>query len=66
MSGTLGPTTSERLFPPTPDPARKPRWYRRRAVLVAGGVVVVVGAAVISDFSHPDVRAPRTPRASRA
>jgi hypothetical protein len=58
VSGTLGPTTSERLFPSSPGPgAGPPRWYRRRAVLVAVGVIVVVGAAVISDLPTPTSRA---------
>ncbi len=58
MSGTSGPTTSERLFPSTPDPgAGRPRWYRRRAALVAIGVVVVVGAAIISDLPTSTSRA---------
>ena len=54
MSGVSGPTTTERRFPPAPEPGRTTaRWYRRRAFLVAVGVVVVVGAAVISDLPTP-------------
>lgn len=61
MSGITGPTMSERLFPPTPDPgASPPRWYRRRAVLVTLGVIVVVGAAVITDLPTPTSRASDT------
>jgi len=53
-----GSTTEARVFPPPPDPgAGAPRWYRRRAVLVALGVVVVVGAAVLSDLPTPTSRA---------
>ncbi len=54
MSDEPGSTTTERRFPPAPEPgARATPWYRRRAFLVAVGVVVVVGAAVISDLPTP-------------
>ncbi len=53
MSGVSGPTT-ERRFPPVPEPERTTaRWYQRRAFLVTVGVIVVVGAAVISDLPTP-------------
>ncbi len=54
MSEVSGPTTTERRFPPVPEPERSTtRWYKRRGFLVAVGVVVVVGAAVISDLPTP-------------
>ncbi len=54
MTGISGPTTTERRFPPVPEPgASAGRWYKRRAFLVAAGVIVVVGAAVISDLPTP-------------
>ena len=54
MTGVSGPATTERRFPPVPDPGGDTRrWYKRRAFLVAVGVVVVVGAAVISDLPTP-------------
>lgn len=57
MSGTAGPTTTDRPAPPPwePDPARTP-WYRRRAFLVGAGVVVVVAVAVLSDLPTPTSR----------
>jgi hypothetical protein len=60
VSGVSGPTTTERRFPPAPEPRTKSRWYRRRAFLVAAGVVVVVVAAVISDLPTPTSRASDT------
>ena len=54
VSGVSGPATTERRFPPIPEPdGGTRRWYKRRAFLVAAGVVVVVGAAVISDLPTP-------------
>jgi len=58
VSGLSGPTTTNRFFPPSPEPGvKRPRWYRHRAFLVTAGVVVVVGAAVISDLPTPTSRA---------
>jgi hypothetical protein len=58
MSGSSGPTTAERLFPPTPESGEpRARWYRRRAFLVFVGVVAVVGAAVITDLPTHTSRA---------
>lgn len=51
MSGVSGPATTERSFPPIPEPdGGTRRWYMRRAFLVAASAIVVVGAAVISDL----------------
>jgi hypothetical protein len=42
---------------PEPAPARKPPWYRRRAVLLTAGVVVVLAVTIVSDLPAPSSKA---------